>query len=195
VRKCLEDPKRNICHYRSTDSRLATTEFEIQIKHLRPESMTRTIWIRLTGPRPDERTRSASPVRRAVEGSERRHDLPSTHRTRRLPVSVPIYAMPSWNWEGNRILWSGRVKEPKMTDQAWYNRARNATGREPVYLGKVDMGKRVSEQEVCVQWSVQLISNIDHPKSLQLPRQCYGHIPAYLFPARLARNCRWTTRS
>jgi hypothetical protein len=178
VYNCMGDPKRHLCQYRPADNRLASTQFEITIKQLRPELMTRTVWIRITGPRADdyERARSASPKRHVSNPNDM--DVSTRGRspvqqTSKLPEKVSLYAVPVWNWSRTKINWTGKVREPGVSEEQLYKRIQVATGKVPVPLREVDMRRRVPEKDASFfrrTLEVKLTQCIDHPGDLQSPR-------------------------
>ena len=151
ISKCMADPKRNICSFRSA-GRVAGTDFEISIKHYPAQESTRTVWIQMTGPRLDDRSRSASPQRRPA-GQE---DTPRTDQRgdrlpygeRRLPEKVIVHAVPRFQRMTGRLIWNARVLPYDVPPENLRRRTMAETGKEPIPLTEIDMTRRVPEKDV-----------------------------------------------
>ena len=114
--------------------------------------MTKTLFIRMTGPRCDARPRSASPTRRKDEAIREREqgDLPFSQLP--LPSKATVYVRPTIDKSG-RAKFSPKVLEPNLSWDVIRRRAEVETGRVPEIIGEVDMSSRVKEKDVSSQCS------------------------------------------
>lgn len=148
IKQCLADPERHHCAFRS-DSRLQGTSFDIVIRQTSATQMTKTIWVRLAGARQDVRPRSASPDRRRPTGDEaakgRRDNLP------KIPAEVLLYAVPRFS-KRNELIWWPRVKPQMMRWDNIVDRCMFETGRKPVPLATIGLGRGVPEKDVSLYW-------------------------------------------
>lgn len=130
------------------------SRFDLEIEHLPSHALTRTVFIKLTGPRADDRARSASPQTKAAE--EGGGQILETGDLRVVPRSVTVWAMP-WRskkmYNNTRIEWWARVFVGDGPDESTVERARRDTGHEPVYLDTIQLDRRVAERHVSLPLS------------------------------------------
>lgn len=150
--KCFADPERNQCLFRSS-ARVAATRFRIDIKQLPPHSATRTVFVRVSGLRFNERSRSASPTGDRPPTKEI-NDNATTERNgrvprklRRLPPKLLIYAAPATSRFGS-FHWSVRILRPGDKWEDIRDRFKRSTQREAVILDEIDLARRVPESSV-----------------------------------------------
>lgn len=146
----MDDPEKHICSFRSA-GRLAATVFKLNIEQLPWQYSTRTLYIRLTGNRYDDRSRSASPSRlqRTDDGetagklSDRRYSL------QRMPPKLVVYAAPAASrWNGEAGFWWAHVVPSGSSMENVRHQVAARTGRDPVVLDEIQMLRSVAEKDV-----------------------------------------------
>ena len=155
----MADPNRYLCGFRSA-GRVAGTDFEIGIKHYSAQESTRTVWLQMTGPRVDDRSRSASPPKRPPGHEETTHTTPRGDRLpfqlRKLPEKVIIHAVPRLQRMNGGLTWNARVLPYDVPAESLRRRTVAETGKEPVPLAEIEMTRRVPEKDVGILQSHQM---------------------------------------
>jgi hypothetical protein len=133
------------------DIRLGTTE-----------SARKTIFVKLVGRRFDERSRSASPPLRRTDEAASADNAQDHQRRRRdwddrvaLPKKVFVDWVPRWNKQQDKIYSWARVRAPRASFENLHRRTVAETGRTPVQIAEIDLGRRVAEKDVSVLTSVR----------------------------------------
>lgn len=127
------------------------SRFDIKIEQLPSHGLTRTVYIKLTGPRSDDRSRSASPCtgHSRSAGGEGEESIENGD-LRAIPRQVTLWAIPRQPWRSpfKRTEWWAKVFVEDGPDQQAIDKAREETGEVPVYLDTIQMGRRVDERNV-----------------------------------------------
>lgn len=148
MNNCLQDPHRATFTFRSGPNPLAgSATFEVAITRSTTVPITRTVFVRMTGPRSDARPRSASPVRRN-EGPRRdwqKADTSFSHLP--LPAKAVVYVRPTID-KGGRLRFIPKVLEPNLSWGVISRRVEQETGRCPQVIGEVDMTSRARQEDV-----------------------------------------------
>jgi hypothetical protein len=149
VKKCLDDPTNSKCTFRSA-LRASITTIDLEVTALPAHIIQKTIYIRIVGPRHDERSRSASPRRRdaATDAQHTRDDSPRPYSRDRLPAKLSIYACPQWNSSRTRVVHFAVIPPTHVPLERWLNDVRRNTHKQPRLLGEIDMRHGVPEKDV-----------------------------------------------
>ncbi|OCF31312.1 hypothetical protein I316_07098 [Kwoniella heveanensis BCC8398] len=143
INKVFADHDRHKLRFRSgSGPRVAPTDLDIIIKRSSAKHMSRAILIRLTGPRADEKARSASPPSLTRDAVEDRDPLSSFH-TATLPSRIFIDAVPQLWRDGSRISWWPRIRPSDQAFTSLVRLYRANTGKEPKKIGEIDMRRRI----------------------------------------------------
>jgi hypothetical protein len=175
LRKCIDDPKKTEATFRSSGS-LAGTPMILDIHPGTSESARKTILVKIVGRRFDERSRSASPpLRKNDDGGDTGHDHQRRRRDRddriAMPRKVFVDWVPRWNKQQDRIYSWARVRAPRVSFENLHRRTVAETGRAPVQIAEIDLGRRVAECHVSVlQYSLL---------SVRLIVDCHRLCPAW----------------
>ncbi|KAK8858458.1 hypothetical protein IAR55_002685 [Kwoniella newhampshirensis] len=152
VEACLADPDRHTCRFRSAP-RVAATEMELVIKRSEAAHLTRTVYIRVTGARADERARSASPTRHdrgtsAQATNFNQHDDHATSPRSILPATVCVDAVPhAPKHNFTRPMWSARLRPTGVSIERLWSHLMEATGESAQQIAEVDLRRRIPERE------------------------------------------------
>ncbi|WOO77702.1 uncharacterized protein LOC62_01G001264 [Vanrija pseudolonga] len=143
VHKVLEDPYSARCLHKST-SRSAIIEITLKIKTVPAEVQLRAVWVNITGPRHDSRSRSASPRGFDMAVNSEREEM----EQQPLPPSLSIWAIPFLTPSGRtvmRIHINGHGVKNEHFEQARLQALE--TGGEAQLVKEFDLGRRVREKE------------------------------------------------
>lgn len=151
VETCFNDPERAHCVSRSNRN---ISNFDIGIERASSREMTRTIYIKLSGPRADSRARSASPPS-AFKGEQ-----PPAGDYRPLPEQISIWAFPHRLRRSSRVEWWARVAIGQSPEAFIIDKARAETGQEPVHLDNIDLRRRMPEKHVSRRFSRHCIDGL-----------------------------------
>jgi hypothetical protein len=144
IENCLADPKRLTCISKSYPT---STEFEIELERLPAEAMSKIVFVQFTGPRADHRSRSASPTYGTNRSVSHGDEQEPVFDARQLPHYVTLWATPHRRLD-DRVEWlshviNGDQPRPNMSRTAEYE-----TGQQPVFISRVELGRRVTQREV-----------------------------------------------
>ncbi|WVW84507.1 hypothetical protein I302_106541 [Kwoniella bestiolae CBS 10118] len=150
VKKVLADPESRICHVKSSIAP-GSAPLKLMIKHSSPSLTSRTILIRLTGPRADSRARSASPVEisrdQDPEDQTAPRDQLGQHHLAMLPPRLLIDAVPFRSRDG-RVIHRAKIRSRYVNFAQLADQAREETGKEMQKIGEIDLRRRVSEKDI-----------------------------------------------
>ncbi|GMK57379.1 hypothetical protein CspeluHIS016_0402130 [Cutaneotrichosporon spelunceum] len=145
VYKVLDDPKSIHCIFQSA-SRTTSIPFDVKINRIPSTTYTHNIWIKLTGARPDARSRSASPS----------FGDPSLANagyldTNVLPEKVTVWAVPYLGRRGQRLFYRVFVSGPGFDARPGFEQAERETGEPCREIRKINFGRRNPEKEIIAE--------------------------------------------
>lgn len=148
VESCLADPSRTDLYLQTPEGGHDYIKIEVE---LAPRYLTtKTIYIKITGPRHDARSRSASPRRgdrTEFPGSRYGRDL--DFNLKPLPARIYIDAIPSRRRFDDLILWWARVREQNVPFETINRRAQMGTeGSKSYHIDSFELGRRVPDKDV-----------------------------------------------
>ena len=133
MERCLEDPQKEKFSFQS-GTLVQRSEFDVRIDPLPASMTTRTVFVRLDGPRSDKGNNTAVTSHPA-------DDVPFSAQT--IPEKILIYARSSWDrFETKKTL------NPHTSFESIRRTATTETNREAKILGEVDLSKKVPEKDV-----------------------------------------------
>ncbi|OCF62343.1 hypothetical protein L486_02011 [Kwoniella mangroviensis CBS 10435] len=150
VKKVFSDPESRTWVVKSSRNP-GNNPVELVIKHSSPHHLSRTVLIRITGPRVDARARSASPEP-ALPNAEYeetfalRDQLGPYHRAP-LPVRIYIDAVPTLFRDG-RSNFRAKIRPRHISFKQLYEQAKEETGKDMTQIGELDLRRRVPERDI-----------------------------------------------
>ena len=152
VGNCLSDPKHTQCIVRSSGHAGLTT-IDIIVTPAPLSLSVKTVYIKVTGPRSDLRSRSASPSRRSQNRTEpprgNRHESTGVEwNYQPLPAAVNIDAIPIRKRFSPVTEWWARVRPAHVSFENIDRRAMNETNFHAEPITSMDLGRRVAEKDV-----------------------------------------------
>lgn len=145
MREVLDDPTSVHCTFQST-SRTQTFPFDIAIRQIPSTAFTRFIWVKLTGCRPDTRSRSASPSFGPTNADTGNSEV--VIDARQLPEEVTVWAVPHIATRNRRLRYRVFVAGPGHDPSSNFQEAERKTGKPCEKLYKINFGRRFPEREV-----------------------------------------------
>ncbi|BEJ17110.1 hypothetical protein CspHIS471_0605110 [Cutaneotrichosporon sp. HIS471] len=145
VYELLDDPRSIHCTFQSA-SRTTSIPFDIKINRVPSTVYTHHIWIKLTGPRPDARSRSASPSFGRFAQVEA-----SDFDTNVLPEEVSVWAVPNLVHRGQRLFYRVFVAGPGFDPTPGFEHAERDTGEACLEIRKINFRRRNPEKEIIVE--------------------------------------------
>ncbi|WRT67642.1 uncharacterized protein IL334_004614 [Kwoniella shivajii] len=149
----LRDPNSRQCTFQATP-RAAPTFLELDIKPSSALNLSRTVLIRMTGPRVDDQSGSASP---AIDPRYQPQTLTSVesgdrlfpNHTATLPASLLLDAVPRFARGGLKLVWSAKIRSPNSRQHdAYVRKVKAETGQEPKFIGEIDLSRRFPEKDI-----------------------------------------------
>lgn len=121
---------------------------DIKISPVPSTGFSQSIWMALTGPRPDARSRSASPPRFNGDGDngETTPQLPQLY-TRPLPSKLTVWAVPKLGRNGGKW-YRVYITTPEYSLAKLFKQAQEETREDCRVITTIELGRRVSEKEV-----------------------------------------------
>ncbi|WWD04716.1 hypothetical protein V865_002787 [Kwoniella europaea PYCC6329] len=150
VKKVFSDPESRTWVVKS--SRIpGSNPVELVIKHSSPHHLSRTVLIRITGPRVDARARSASPKPARPDTNDEetfalRDQLGPYHRAP-LPARIYIDAVPALSRDG-RSNFRAKIRPRHISFKQLYDQAKEETGKDMTQIGELDLRRRVPEKDI-----------------------------------------------
>lgn len=137
VRHLFNDDKRHEASFRS-DATSRAVDIRLGMFQRPAEAEFLGIWVMLTGPRYDDRSRSASPTL-----STRRAPWENVDK-RTVPATLEVWALPR---HGRHLRTAWMIKLWNPAEGKLHHDSRGAPG-EPTLLETIDLGRRTLEKEV-----------------------------------------------
>lgn len=113
--------------------------------------LSKVVFIKVTGPRWDTRSRSASPKRRE-DGTERFHREVQDWNTAPLPPVAHIDIVPHMKRGSNRIDHYARIRADHMDFDLVNSRALTETNVPARHIASVRLDRRIPEKDVSSTW-------------------------------------------
>jgi hypothetical protein len=151
VAKCLADPNKQKCQHRPPNHRLPPADLTLGIFYLPPESMTRTVYIRISGVRLNGDQQELPSITEPNESPQLRSDIAQRSDPHApLPKRVQIFAVPHFQYHQQKVVWRPRLLCPPNPVQSLYPKRLPEMDRNYAVklITEVDLTSDVKEHQV-----------------------------------------------